>query len=46
MEQQSGWLPQATTDDIDKVRENCWSDILSVNVELATKYWQKINMQP
>ena len=41
MERQSGWLPQATTDDIDKVKENCWSDILSVNVELATKYWQK-----
>jgi|LSQX01.2.fsa_nt_gb ankyrin repeat protein len=41
MERRSGWLPQASHDDIKRTENNCWRDILNINVELAIIYWQK-----
>ena len=41
VERRAGWLPQASHDDIEKTKSNCWRDILSINVEFAIKYWRK-----
>ena len=41
MERDSGWQPQAVFSDIEQLQENCWCEILNINIELAFKYWDE-----